>query len=631
VPANERELVVKKLQWTKAGDKKEFLKPEGQIRQSQVVTTFGPGALVDLVDQAVLVGGLDFWHLPQGTRSLVEPRLRESVAKRLQVHGIRLNQDRPFLEPPKGDDQDPTYASGIEVLELPHWFVCQNDECRALIRSDGLELKAGRYVHFCERGKRSEAVPVRFVGACRNGHVDDFPWIEFVHAGQRGGTRCAAPSLRLEDGATGDFSEIVVRCVSCNASERLSTAFAGNKPACTGARPWLGSEGTESCDQRFRLTVRTASNVYFPQVVSALSVPSPGGKLRDAIEAEWRVLKAVTPETLPAFRTIDSIRIALEGFSDEEILAAVRRRLEGADAEVEPLRSAEFRQLTSAPVEQPGDLPGASETFFARRAPLDRALPPSVASVVLVKKLREVRAQVGFTRLEPAVADLQGEYDLGVESQQLGLVTDWLPAAEILGEGFFLQLDEDAVREWEDRPEVRSRAEELEAGYERSVLDKKNPPPFPGIRFYLLHSLAHLLVLSIADVCGYAASAIRERIYCAPASDPLPMAGILFSTGTSGNDGTLGGLVEQGRVLPRHLRCAWDDAVLCSNDPVCARHSPKNDFEERFLEGAACHGCLFIAECSCERFNRHLDRALVAPALGHPADLAFFRVRPGAT
>jgi hypothetical protein len=620
---------MRRTQWTRAGDRKEFLKPEGQIRQSQVVTTFGPGALVDLVDQAVLVGGLDFWHLPAGTRSLTEPRLRESLARRLAGGDVHLNPDRPFLEPPPGDDQEATYASGIEVLEFPRWFVCQNDHCRALVRSDGLESKGGRYVHFCERGKKTEAVPVRFVGACRNGHVDDFPWIDFCHAGQRGGELCVAPSLKLQEGATGDFSEIVVRCETCGANERLSTAFAGNKPACTGARPWLGVDAGEACDQRVRLLVRTASNVYFPQVVSALSVPSPGGDLAEAVDRVWDVLKAVTRETIAAFRTIDKVAIALDGFSDEEVLAAVERRKQGATADTEPLRTAEYRQLSAQPLEQPGDLPKASDTFFARRAALDWTPPPGVAGVVLVKKLREVRAQVGFTRLEPAVADLQGEYDLGVESQRLGLTADWLPATEVLGEGLFLQLDEEAVREWEGRRAVKQRAEELEAGYDRSTVGKKDPPPFPGARFYLLHSLSHLLITSIANECGYAASAIRERIYCAPASASVPMAAILLSTGTAGTDGTLGGLVEQARRLDRHLRRAWDAATLCSNDPVCARHSPKDDLEERYLEGAACHGCQFIAECSCERFNRNLDRALVAPALGHDPDLAFFRDRPG--
>lgn len=37
---------------------------------------------------------------------------------------------------------------------------------------------------------------------------------------------------------------------------------------------------------------------------------------------------------------------------------------------------------------------------------------------------------------------------------------------------------------------------------------------------------------------------------------------------------------------------------------------------------------LFITECSCERFNRYLDRALVIPTIGHDSQLAFFPERP---
>jgi hypothetical protein len=106
------------------------------------------------------------------------------------------------------------------------------------------------------------------------------------------------------------------------------------------------------------------------------------------------------------------------------------------------------------------------------------------------------------------------------------------------------------------------------------------------------------------------------------------MAAILLSTGTSGAEGTLGGLVQQGRRIQEHLGRAFDLGRLCSSDPVCASHSPADDPAERFLEGAACHGCLFVAESSCERYNRYLDRALVVPCLGHPPGLAFFPERP---
>ena len=45
--------------------------------------------------------------------------------------------------------------------------------------------------------------------------------------------------------------------------------------------------------------------------------------------------------------------------------------------------------------------------------------------------------------------------------------------------------------------------------------------------------------------------------------------------------------------------------------------------EERWLHGAACHGCVLIAETSCEMRNEYLDRALVVPALG-VAEASFF-------
>ena len=49
------------------------------------------------------------------------------------------------------------------------------------------------------------------------------------------------------------------------------------------------------------------------------------------------------------------------------------------------------------------------------------------------------------------------------------------------------------------------------------------------------------------------------------------------------------------------------------HDPVCAQHNPQDTHEERYLMGAACHGCVLIAETSCERFNQYLDRSLVVP------------------
>lgn len=606
-------------------------KAEGSVRQSQLVTTFGPGAMMDLLDQAVVVGGLDFWHYETGrSASVEEPRLRDMLVERFRGSGLELSH-QAFRRPPVENDDCVTPEVGVPVLEFPRWFVCQNPACRALVRQkEGLEIKAGRSWHRCDDpdNSPSPAVPVRFVAACKRGHLQDFPWIYFVHEYQ-GVKRCDSPRLQLLEGPSGDLSEIFVVCKNCRANTRLSSAYSGMKLGCDGFRPWLGDkEAREECDAPLRLLVRTASNSYFAQVVSALSVPEPGKEIEQAVQEHWEVLKVATADTLPAFLTIPAVKKSVGRYQPAEILAAVATLHKGTGAARMPLRTAEFKQFTQAKPEAPGDIPSSEDDFFVREHRPER-LPLGIARVVLAFKLREVRAQVGFTRLEPVSADLQGEFDLGVESARLGLITNWLPATEVQGEGVFIQLDEAAVSAWESRHEVVERSKQLLAGYHRWLEANKCTFPFPGERFYLLHSLAHLLITAISLECGYSASAIRERIYCnASRTDPTPMAAILLSTGTSGAEGTLGGLVQQGRRIEEHLGRAFDLGRLCSSDPVCASHSPADDPAERFLEGAACHGCLFVAESSCERYNRYLDRALVVPCLGHPPGLAFFPERP---
>jgi hypothetical protein len=600
--------------------------PEGKIWRSQVVTTFGPGAMVDLIDDAILVGGLDFWRFDPTTGPTIieEPRLRAKLAKKLHKHGRKLRKDGAFLAPPLGQDASPDPRSGIQALVFPQWFVCQNPACRALVKaSDGLVLKNRKYVHICGRTE-STTVPVRFVSTCARGHLDDFPWRHLVH--QAG--PCTSPSLSLHEGATGDFSTIEVRC-ACGAMRLMRDArIPGTSPDCRGRRPWLGGEGVEPCGLKPSLLVRTASNSYFTQVESAVSIPSIGNVVREKVESVWSDFADALDEDLPAIRRKKVVKAALEGFADADVLNAVRAIRNNEEEPEEALRTPEFKLFLAQPEQRPGDLPDADADFFARRyTPVD-GLPSGIARVVLAHKLREVRVQVGFTRLDSAAADMQGEYDVGVRTAPLGLQTDWLPAVEIRGEGIFVELDETRLRAWEKSEPVKARTRQLLGGYEKwSSSLGEDGPPFPGARFYLLHSLSHLLISALSLECGYATSAIRERIYCASFDDETPMAAILLSTGTPGTEGTLGGLVEQGRSLREHLRRAFELGVLCSSDPVCAGHDPTKDPTERFLEGAACHGCLFTAECSCERFNKYLDRALVVPTIGHEG-VAFFAESP---
>ena len=133
----------------------------------------------------------------------------------------------------------------------------------------------------------------------------------------------------------------------------------------------------------------------------------------------------------------------------------------------------------------------------------------------------------------------------------------------------------------------------------------------------MAHGLAHALMTEVAIDCGYPASALKERVYALPRGPGEPIrCGILIYTASAGNQGTLGGLVEVTRRFGKVLTSALDRLRLCSGDPVCADHEPAAATDDRALHGAACHGCLLVAETSCEARNHFLDRALVVETVG---------------
>ncbi|MFN5397044.1 MAG: DrmB family protein, partial [Pseudanabaena sp.] len=171
----------------------------------------------------------------------------------------------------------------------------------------------------------------------------------------------------------------------------------------------------------------------------------------------------------------------------------------------------------------------------------------------------------------------------------------------------FISFKTEAIATWLQKTAVKKRGKELIEGYLQWKNNKGIKSDWlPALPYIMLHSLSHLLITAISLECGYSASAIRERIYASESG-----YGILLHTGSSGSEGTLGGLIEVGKQIERYLKTALEMGHLCSNDPVCSQHKPADSQEDRYLHGAACHGCLLIAETSCERRNELLDRALV--------------------
>jgi hypothetical protein len=604
----------------------------GEARPSQTLTTFGIGSIVDLPNMSVMVMGLDDWPVSHSTEISEERLLRSAQS----ILGPQVSR---FLTPPRGPESqgaqtnwfDESRQIGIPVAPFPRWMVCTKCRLLAPISSGLFEPKvyayrpdrAGYYHNCTTQGRAPLVVPARFMVTCEHGHLDDFPWVDFVHNGP---TDCKGRLYLYEVGASGEAADIDVRCDGCGCRRRIGQAFGPQNrnvmPACRGRRPHLRDYDPNGCDQKHvKPMLQGASNLWFPVLISALSVPQAEDDLGRLIEDNWVVLeKATTIDVLKAFRLIGQLK-DLSKYDDTTIWAGIKKKTEGADvdkADPDDLKSPEWRVFSNPSSAKP------SRNFKLRTVDPPTDYASYFEKIVLVEKLREVRALVGFTRIM-SPRDFDSAADLPPENRAKisRTAATWLPAAETRGEGIFFQFSEQMIQDWVK--DHQDYAREFELANQAWRAGKRLDPNkgFPGIRYVLLHTFAHALIRQLAIECGYTSASITERIYSRNPDEGDPMAGVLIYTAASDSEGTLGGLCALGEPdkLSRHIRRALEKMSLCASDPLCSEHTiGSNDT----LHGASCHACSFLPETSCERGNKYLDRAVLVPTVQR-SNLVFFR------
>ncbi|MEQ1935488.1 MAG: hypothetical protein ABL962_16635, partial [Fimbriimonadaceae bacterium] len=205
----------------------------GELRRSQLISTFGVGSMVDMPSLTGVVMGLDFWDSAR-CLPISEPRLLRAVQSTLgkSVRDIRSGPQKPE----SANNPFPIDPSGVPTAVFPRWLRCPLCSTLAPLESGLFKLQTEafrgdrtRYIHdgCTRRGTRTDssmpaAVPARFVVACEKGHLEDFPWVSFVHRG----TPCDKPRLRLfESGVTGEAADVFARCESCEKARPMSDAF----------------------------------------------------------------------------------------------------------------------------------------------------------------------------------------------------------------------------------------------------------------------------------------------------------------------------------------------------------------------------------------------------------------------
>lgn len=572
------------------------------VRRGQLIQPFGVGAMNDFRnDEALMCAGLDAWFRSEPDPALM---IRE---QRLEA---RLDCDY-FIKPPEFGEAEGVVRYKIPHVRFPLWHYCP--ACFRMQKTTifGLQPECSN----CPRGgRRRRMIPVRIVAICEAGHVEDFPFQQWI------GCTCDAAKRQLYFKAgrsSASLAGIKIECHACKRARSLAGAFETDAlprvpVQCSGAQPWLGKEaGDWSCGYPLIAVQRGGSNVYFPLVTSSIFIPPAQAAETEAIARVldnpvfYDSLASVLVDGEPD-RHACNVIAKVAGVDPEALFNCLKARLAGSAAIAVAATEEGFRRQEYEVLSKSGGSP--LQDLFVER--VDGAaygwLADYIDHIGLVRKLRETRVLVGFSRLMPK----SDRGDPFVQSLKLDPGIRWLPAIEVRGEGIFIKLRQDAIDRWLRDGAAVGRVDALLADYSARMRARGLAPRAVDPRFIMLHTLAHAMIKELTFSCGYGSSSLRERLYCNLEEPRYPMNGFLIYTASGDSEGTLGGLVAQ--AAPGRLDRLVDDALRrtswCSNDPVCIE-SPDGGAHTSNL--AACHGCVLLPETSCEEGNRLLDRALL--------------------
>ncbi|TMO22376.1 DUF1998 domain-containing protein [Pseudoalteromonas sp. S4741] len=586
--------------------------PAGTINLSQSINTFGIGSMLEVRSQkskqtrttSAIVSGLDFWR---------EDKL-ENIS---EIDLCRLLEVKELKSPPSGDNND-----YIPAKRFPRWLECSSCHYLGVIGTQ-FDEKADGIPSCASSNCNGWGVPTRLISVCYSSnpsetaseyHLDDFPWIYWAH---KNNDKCSAPRVRVSsDGKKTGLDGMILKC-DCGAKNSLQGALGSDalkNISCNGNSPWLNSR--KECDKNIRALLRGASNVYFPVTASTISIPPNSSRLVQLLQSlKYKEFTTMYTEGRRRAEDVADMLYEKQDFSSLEpdaITKALKSLKEAqSSARTEAERKTEEREalIRNYPAEDIGDEQeeGDFEVEKVSLSQLDIATPGLsifINNLSLVHRLREVIAFRGFTRLEsPITANHFSVKCAPISNKKL----NWLPAIENRGEGIYFELNNESLKEWESKLSVQKRIGILKKNYLRSTLSNAMDGEAlePTARLILLHTLSHLLIRQLSLECGYSSASLKERLYFSEG-----YCGVLISTASAASDGTLGGLVRQGKPnnFVNTLFNALYEAEWCSSDPLCIDSEGQGS---EALNLASCHACGLISETSCALRNMFLDRALL--------------------
>lgn len=575
----------------------------GEIRKSQLISTFGIGSVVDFVKDTAIIAGVDDWDKDNGyqTRKISNENLQAFTGAKF------------FLEPKVAHNIGFKKSDDVLAHIFPQKLYCP--KCKSIINYR--EVINQQNKHRCNRdgdnGKKCNGhlVASRFVLICENGHMEDFPYSWWVHHGKECASNKPSPRIKMYNiGNRSDAESLMLECTDCKAKRSMvgvfnKNAFAGeNGKLCCGIHPHLKNYQTY-CQAVPKTRLRSSTGVYFPITQSALLIPPWSSKAVGVLKNELQVLEYMPDESKEKYIT-DRISPRVPEVEIKDLLEIYKllknndnfnaKRTE-ADIYVDEYKvlckkNLQDDRFSSHSVEIPNDF----KDFFD--------------TVTAVDRLVVTMAISGFTRLYPYNGEDNSSRIVPLSTEK----KNWLPAVEMNGEGIFIKFKKSAIDKW--IVNIGNRYDKLNEAYKNTFF---NTPKYSN-KYVLLHTFAHLFIRQLANECGYSVASMSEKIYSTftDGSNDFEMEGILVYLSSSDSDGSLGGLisvVENTELFDKVLKNMLKEARWCSGDPICYM-STQQGFAS--LNYAACHACTLLPETSCEFRNLLLDRVSIVGTPDNP-------------
>ena len=597
------------------------------VRASQLLSPFGTGSLIDVNNQSILVCDSENWK--KNDNSIIDSRLEESL------------NSRGFIEPPIPNNKDRINIDEIvQGIRFPSWYF--SPQSRELMPIEEWENKLPpnsktdhnifeqNPFYYNHKSYREKLVPVRIICACSNGHLQEFPWMEWCHGGKPKDDSKHSLSLRSRghSSAISDL-EIVCKCGKRNNlhgifyKDSVNKIFSEMDVKCNGEFLWKSSETPEKCDCDVNVMLRNQSNLHFPIIKTSVNIPLVEHNIIDQIK-DHRVYLDIQ-EDLDEYTDFESyirsdkaehsINRLVKHLKVEKniIISSLRENLTRETKNISNMDYKKIEYLVLKGDVKTNEMKGSN---FIIEAQGNDSFPRHqymnhIENITLVKNVEIINALVGFTRIHTFESEQMLESEDNPKFVSLRRKDNRYVANKFKGEGIFFNLNPDTIDKWYKYVERTDPSILEEVQKKIGYVKHLDHSQFINPKLYLIHTLSHLLINELTNTSGYSSSSLKERIYF---NEELDMYGVLIYAASSDENGTLGGLVKQGTPSNffNTLENAINNATWCGNDPVCIDSSNQG---RDSLNSAACHACSLISETSCEFQNVYLDRKMLIGTL----------------